>query len=814
MDLRRTDPTLSTMRTIKIFLASSEEMEVDRMYIGNLVRKLNNTYRKRGIEIELFEWEDHDAAYNGMRKQDEYNQRILDSRMFVALFHRKAGKFTLEEFNIATEGFRQRQQPKVYTYCKDLAPGEEESDGLAKFKKELFEELGHYWTRYGNTDTLQLHLVMQLQLVETENIPKLEIRGSRVLLDEAPVADLANIPFVAQNAEYRELTRRIGDLDTEIEQLTPLAETTEALRPMLTAKQTERHNLKERLEQHEQFLFDIAMTFAKQAGERMSERLRYAQELFEQGRAVEANAILDLGEIDRELTRHVASYKTERENCLLCIRELRLKATTAMSDTTLSIPDRFAQACRSYDRALEAAREIDYAPEEFVELLFRYAYLLGEFRHYAEQEPLYTEALEIYRELARQNPEAHLPYVAMVLNNLANLYKSTNRLEKAEKACNEALVIRRELARQNPGAHLPDVATTLNNLANLHQKTNRLKEAEQAYNKALEIHRELARQNPEAYLSYVAASLNNLASLYQKAQSVEEAEKAYNEALKIYRELARLNPEAYLSYVAMTLNNLAVLHSHTNRLEEAEKAYNEALGIRRELARKNAEAYLPNVATSLNNLATLHADTNRLEEAEKAYNEALEIRCELARRNPEVYLPDVATSLNNLANLYKDTNRFEEAEKAYNEALVIQRELARLNSEAYLPDVARSLNNLAALYSGTNRFEEGEKAFNKALGIYCKLAQQNPEAYLSDVAMTSRNLGIFYEYNLNDYTRAAEYYAEAYSIYKLYYKTYPSYFVKQFTQICRDMADICEKTGDTARAAEYRREAEEVAQSN
>ena len=764
MDLRRTDPTLSTMRTIKIFLASSEEMEVDRMYIGNLVRKLNNTYRKRGIEIELFEWEDHDAAYNGMRKQDEYNQRILDSRMFVALFHRKAGKFTIEEFNIATEGFRQRQQPKVYTYCKDLAPGEEESDELAKFKKELFEELGHYWTRYGNTDTLQLHLVMQLQLVETENIPKLEIRGSRVLLDEAPVADLANIPFVAQNAEYRELTRRIGDLDTEIEQLTPLAETTEALRPMLTTKQTERHNLKERLEQHEQFLFDIAMTFAKQAGERISERLRRAQELFEQGRAVEANAILDLGEIDRELTRHVASYKTERENCLLCIRELQLKATTAMSDTTLSIPDRFAQACRSYDRALEAAREIDYAPEEFAKMLFDYAYLLGEFRHYAEQEPLYTEALEIYRELARQNPEAYMSDVAGTLNNLATLHADSKRFEEAEKAINEALEIRQKLALQNPEAYLSDVAVTLNNLGVLHSNINQF----------------------------------------------EEAKKAYNEALEINRKLARQNPKAYLPDVANSLNNLGVLHFDANQFEVAEKAYNKALEIRRELARQDPGAHLPDMTITLNNLANLYQETNRFEEAEKAYNEALEIRRELVRQNPEAYLLHMATSLNSLAILHVKTDRFEEAEKEYNETLGIYREQARQNPKAYLPDVAGTLNNLADLYANTDRFEEAEKAYNKALEIYREQAKKNQNAYLPGVAMISRNLGILYECKLSEYARAAECYAEAYSIYKFYYKTYPSYFVKQFTQICRNMADACEKTGYTALAADCSREAEEA----
>lgn len=82
---------MKTNRVIKIFLASSEELEADRYRFGNLIRKLDNIYEKRGIRIELFEWEDYDAAYNGMRKQDEYNERVRASDMFLALFYKKRG---------------------------------------------------------------------------------------------------------------------------------------------------------------------------------------------------------------------------------------------------------------------------------------------------------------------------------------------------------------------------------------------------------------------------------------------------------------------------------------------------------------------------------------------------------------------------------------------------------------------------------------------------------------------------------------------------------------------------------------------------
>ena len=86
------------MRTIKIFLASSEELENDRNAFGNLIRRLDNIYEKQGIRIELFEWEDYDSAYNDRRKQDEYNDKVRASDMFLALFYKKAGKYTIEEW--------------------------------------------------------------------------------------------------------------------------------------------------------------------------------------------------------------------------------------------------------------------------------------------------------------------------------------------------------------------------------------------------------------------------------------------------------------------------------------------------------------------------------------------------------------------------------------------------------------------------------------------------------------------------------------------------------------------------------------------
>ncbi|MEM6252014.1 MAG: tetratricopeptide repeat protein, partial [Cyanobacteria bacterium P01_D01_bin.156] len=84
---------------------------------------------------------------------------------------------------------------------------------------------------------------------------------------------------------------------------------------------------------------------------------------------------------------------------------------------------------------------------------------------YAQAQTNYEEALQVYRELAQENPRTYLPDVAMSLNNLAILQKAKNEYAQAQTNYEEALQVYRELAQENPRTYLPDVAMTLINLS-------------------------------------------------------------------------------------------------------------------------------------------------------------------------------------------------------------------------------------------------------------------------------------------------------------------------------------------------------------
>jgi tetratricopeptide (TPR) repeat protein len=188
-----------------------------------------------------------------------------------------------------------------------------------------------------------------------------------------------------------------------------------------------------------------------------------------------------------------------------------------------------------------------YRPGEF-SYAFAYAKLLQHQNRYMECEPVYNAALALVRVLSKSNPAAHLPDLALALNNLGNLYATTQRLKESEAAYEEALGIRRQLAKANPAADLPDVAATLNNLGILYRYTQRFKDAEAAYQESLKIYRQISKDEPAPRLPDIARTLSNLGSLYQDTQRLNEAEAAYQESLRTYRQLAKGNGSLFLPH--------------------------------------------------------------------------------------------------------------------------------------------------------------------------------------------------------------------------------------------------------------------------
>ena len=261
----------------------------------------------------------------------------------------------------------------------------------------------------------------------------------------------------------------------------------------------------------------------------------------------------------------------------------------------------------------------------------------------------FERALELRRS---QNPNSSLWDRARTLNNLGNLDRMQNRLDQARQHDEDALKIYRQLAQQNADMYLPYVAVTLNNLGAVERLQNHLDAADIDYRDSLKINRQLAEQDPAKYLPNVAMVLNEYGLVAASQNRMEDARAHYEEALKIDRQLAQQSPDVYLPQLAMTLNNFALFDAYQQNLDDARLHYEEALGIDRDLAKQNSSIYLSDLAMTLRNLGRVDRMQGRNEESRGHYQEALSILEVLAQSGPQ-YATEMARVKADLAQLEK-----------------------------------------------------------------------------------------------------------------------------------------------------------------
>lgn len=157
------------MKTVKIFLASSSELEGDRLQIESQLERKNRTLKKLKLEFELIHWEYFIDTISKTRLQDEYNEALRQCDLFVILAFTKMGKFSREEFNVAYKTFQEKNKPKILVYFKnqDVKIHQisfEEITSLHEFKNAIHDK-GHFPNYYDNIEELKNHLYDQLEKI-------------------------------------------------------------------------------------------------------------------------------------------------------------------------------------------------------------------------------------------------------------------------------------------------------------------------------------------------------------------------------------------------------------------------------------------------------------------------------------------------------------------------------------------------------------------------------------------------------------------------------------------------------------------------
>ena len=295
----------------------------------------------------------------------------------------------------------------------------------------------------------------------------------------------------AQNASAAELAK----LRQERDQTKAIDETyKKKLQDAQNASAAELAKLSQERDQAKGATDTVVEGLAKQKPGVGSELYRTTTRLFLDGKVDRALVALSDEKL-RELSKAPKEKKVEAEKTTKeAIQAWLLKGQL------LTVQFRFNDAEKAYQGAIETS------PESFG-ANFAFAWFSQQLNHYDKAMSAYRRCLE----LARRNQDNG--EIAMTVNNLAMLDGAQNRPEAARKGFEEALKIYRDLAKNNPDTYLPDVARTLNNLAVLDGDQNRLEEARKGLEEALDIYERFGERNPERFQSDVARVKRHLQTL-------------------------------------------------------------------------------------------------------------------------------------------------------------------------------------------------------------------------------------------------------------------------------------------------------------
>lgn len=636
------------MKIIKVFLASSEELAPEREKVTDLIYQLNKLFKSRGVELDLEKWEYLDSSVSvNFEKQDDYNEVLKECEVCIVVFWRKFGRFTGKEFEIARQQLSEGKNPrKIYIFFKDLDKEDDITPELLAFKQSIYDHYGHFYCKFANVDTMKLDIVMQLELylkgLLGENT--IVVRQGNVYVDDVVVANLSNVAFVANDQGFVKMQEDLKGLKGEIakkqaelekkqqrllrkkarleehpedednkEEYEELLEEIKSQEESLQEKLDRKNQLEEEFERKQQDLFNTARRIAEMRTTKITKRMARAIEVFENGDAKRADAILDEAEHDAEeaLSDLVIAQKT----ALLSLEELVLKASLKMDNDSIPIEDRIQATRDIFEKADALAKQVGYEKKKYVLLLRDYAEFLKK-RDMTKALELYLRQEEMYKEIYGPD-NIHLAmsyddiaFIYMELGGESNWNKSRSYLEKA-------LAIQKLHLEQNH----PNIANTYRLMGLLQLKRLNYQESMECFQKAIGLFEEtVGGKSMELGMTY-----RDLARLYEKMFKKDKTPDSYQASLKYHHKaidvMVKLEGEENV-YVLAAYNNLAILYSDNGEYDEALQLHVKAIGIKeRVLGHFNIST-----AIEYNNMGNVYHNLKDYGKAMDCYSTSLEIK--------------------------------------------------------------------------------------------------------------------------------------------------------------------------------------------
>ena len=597
-----------SIRAVKVFIASSEELKNEREKFDSLLSTLDNIFEKQGIQLKTVKWEQLDSSQGPIKKQEEYNREIKKCDVCVVMFWRKFGEYTEQELNIANAELRKGRKPhKIYVFFKEIGDISEE---LKKFKDGYSQQYGHYYNKFKNTDQLKLDFTLQLVRFLHSNLVWVE--NCEIKINDIVIAHLDNINFAANNDKYKCLRNSIKKLVSEISNLEKLKKGDEdcpIVEELLNSKRQDLDKMQAELRLHEMSLLDAAVYVAQFIGERVSDRTHRAIELFEQGKVNEACTILYESKLDaNKILEGIQDFKQTGKQS---IEELILNAHYTLLNTKYSIEERIIKSEELYEIADKLAEEVGYEKEKYDNLLYEYGAFLELFSKYSKAEDIYIRLISL-REGMYGDKDLR---TASAYNRLGTTYFKTKNIDSAYEFCYKALKIQAKVL----GCKHPETAKSYRIIGQIYSEKADFNNALKYLNKYIAINKELGYEDPDIVISH-----HDLATAYLERFKIRKNKADFKNALESYRNALQIHKKTKrgsFSDCVDILYNLGHLFTIVKSYDNAIENYMQALDI----IKKTLGSRHLMIADSYTNLGTVYVKKGDYSNGIEYFHKALEI---------------------------------------------------------------------------------------------------------------------------------------------------------------------------------------------
>jgi len=144
----------------RFFIASSNELIDLRETTDRLIRKKNDEIVDKGLYYNVERWEDKIGSFNFDGFQERINATLKECDVLIALFGETAGKFTIQEFELAFELFSKRKtDQQIFVYFTKST----NRDSTVEDLREAIRKAGQPYFEFDHEARYELHFGKQIE---------------------------------------------------------------------------------------------------------------------------------------------------------------------------------------------------------------------------------------------------------------------------------------------------------------------------------------------------------------------------------------------------------------------------------------------------------------------------------------------------------------------------------------------------------------------------------------------------------------------------------------------------------------------------